>query len=106
MLRHRDFRNLFLGQSLSTLGDRIVFVALALSVTEIGSPTDGGLVLAAHGLPLVVPAFVLAGFGIALFGIWWETGSSARRAQGERGGHGDQHVACRRGQLPVALKKT
>jgi len=42
VLRHRDFRNLFLGQSLSTVGDRIVFVALALYVTEIGSPTDVG----------------------------------------------------------------
>ena len=30
VLRHSDFRNLFLGQSLSTVGDRIVFVALAL----------------------------------------------------------------------------
>jgi MFS family permease len=53
VLRHRDFRNLFLGQSLSTLGDRIVFVALALYVTEIGTPSDVGLVLAAHALPLV-----------------------------------------------------
>ena len=62
MLRHRDFRNLFLGQSLSTVGDRIVFVALALYVTEIGSPSDVGLVLAAHALPLV--AFILLG------GVW------------------------------------
>ena len=53
MLRHRDFRNLFIGQSLSTFGDRIVFVALALYVTEIGTPSDVGLVLAAHALPLV-----------------------------------------------------
>jgi len=59
VLRHRDFRNLFLGQSLSTLGDRIVFVALALYVTEIGSPADVGLVLGAHALPLV--GFVLLG---------------------------------------------
>ena len=59
MLRHRDFRNLFLGQSLSTLGDRIVFVALALYVTEIGTPSDVGLVLAAHALPLV--GFILLG---------------------------------------------
>jgi MFS family permease len=59
VLRHRDFRNLFLGQSLSTLGDRIVFVALALYVTEIGTPSDVGLVLAGHALPLV--GFVLLG---------------------------------------------
>jgi MFS family permease len=59
VLRHRDFRNLFLGQSLSTVGDRIVFVALALYVTEIGTPSDVGLVLAAHALPLV--GFILLG---------------------------------------------
>jgi MFS family permease len=59
VLRHRSFRNLFIGQSASAIGDRIVFVALALYVTEIGSPTDVGLVLAAHALPLV--GFVLVG---------------------------------------------
>ena len=58
VLRHRSFRNLFLGQSASTIGDRIVFVALALYVTEIGSPTDVGLVLAAHAVPLV--GFILS----------------------------------------------
>ena len=46
----------------STLGDRIVFVALALYVTDIGSPTDVGIVLAAHALPLV--GFLLIG------GVW------------------------------------
>ena len=46
----------------STIGDRIVFVALALYVTEIGSPTDVGIVLAAHAFPLV--AFLLLG------GVW------------------------------------
>ena len=58
----QDFRLLFLGQSASTIGDRIVFVALALYVTEIGSPTDVGLVLSAHVIPLV--AFLLVG------GVW------------------------------------
>jgi predicted MFS family arabinose efflux permease len=62
VLRQRDFRLLFLGQTASTIGDRIVFVALALYVTEIGSPTDVGIVLAAHALPLV--AFLLVG------GVW------------------------------------
>jgi MFS family permease len=62
VLRHRDFRLLFLGQSASTIGDRIVFVALGLYVTQIGSPTDVGLVLAAHALPLV--GFILIG------GVW------------------------------------
>ena len=62
VLRHRDFRLLWSASSASTLGDRIVFIALALYVTEIGSPTDVGLVLAAHALPFVV--FVLIG------GVW------------------------------------
>lgn len=62
VLRHRDFRLLWAASSASTLGDRIVFVALALYVTEIGSPSDVGLVLAAHAIPLV--GFVLIG------GVW------------------------------------
>ena len=51
VLRHREFRLLWLAPSASTLGDRIVFVALALYVTEIGTPTDVGLVLAAQRAP-------------------------------------------------------
>jgi MFS family permease len=62
VLRHRNFRNLFIGQAASTIGDGIVFVALALYVTDIGSPTDVGLVLAAATIPLV--AFLLIG------GVW------------------------------------
>jgi MFS family permease len=62
VLRERQFRLLWLGQTASTIGDRLVFVALALYVTDIGTPTDVGVVLAAHALPLV--AFVLLG------GIW------------------------------------
>jgi MFS family permease len=59
---HRDFRLLLLGQSASTLGDRLVFVALALYVTDIGSPSDVGIVLACHAVPLV--GFLLIG------GVW------------------------------------
>ena len=59
---HRDFRLLLCGQAASTIGDRIVFVALALYVTELGSPSDVGIVLAAHAVPLV--AFLLIG------GVW------------------------------------
>jgi MFS family permease len=59
LLAHRNFRRLFAGQAASTLGDRIVFVALAIYVTQIGSPTDVGLVLAAHAFPLV--GFLLFG---------------------------------------------
>jgi MFS family permease len=62
VLRQRDFFNLLVGQAASTIGDRIVFVALALYVTDIGSPTDVGIVLAAHTLPLV--GFLLLG------GVW------------------------------------
>ena len=60
MLRPQsDFRTSSSGQTASTIGDRLVFVALALYVTEIGTPTDVGIVLAAHAFPLV--AFVLLG---------------------------------------------
>lgn len=60
---HRDFRWLFLSQTISTTGDRIVLVALALLVTErTGSTTDLGLVLGAYTLAHV--GFVLLG------GVW------------------------------------
>jgi MFS family permease len=62
VLREREFRLLWLGQSASTIGDRLVFVALALYVTEIGTPTDVGIVLASHAIPFV--AFLLLG------GVW------------------------------------
>src|SRR4051794_6427341 len=62
VLRHREFRLLFLGQTASTIGDRVVLVALALYVTDVGSPSDVGIVLAAHALPLV--ALLLVG------GVW------------------------------------
>ncbi len=62
LFAHRNFRLLLLGQSASTVGDRIVFVALALYVTDIGSPSDVGIVLAAHAVPLV--GFLLIG------GVW------------------------------------
>ena len=54
---------LFLAQATSTVGDRVVVVAIALFVTQTtGSPTDLGLVLAAQALPLV--ALLLIG------GVW------------------------------------
>lgn len=63
VLRHRDFRYLFLGQSASVLGDRVVVVAIALYVTQTtGSATDLGLVLGAQALTLV--ALLLFG------GVW------------------------------------
>jgi len=54
VLRHPNFRYLFLGQTASAVGDRVVVVALALFITQrTGSPTDLGLVLGAQTLPLV-----------------------------------------------------
>ena len=56
VLRHPDFRYLFLGQSASAVGDQVVIVALALYITQrTGSATDLGLVLAAQALPMVAP---------------------------------------------------
>lgn len=61
--RHTDFRWLFLSQSISTTGDRIVLVALALLVTErTGSTADLGFVIAAQTAALVT--FLLIG------GVW------------------------------------
>lgn len=63
LLRHRDYRWLWAGQSTSAIGDSIVFVALALFITDrTGSATDLGLVLAANAGPLI--AFLLLG------GVW------------------------------------
>ncbi len=63
VLRHPDFRYLWLGQSASQIGDRLVVVALALFIIdETGSATDLGLVLAANVFPLV--GFLLIG------GVW------------------------------------
>jgi MFS family permease len=60
LLRHREFRLLFIGQGVSVLGNRMVDVALAFAVLEIGgSASDVGLVLAAGVVPAVLT--VLAG---------------------------------------------
>lgn len=60
---HRDFRWLFISQTISTTGDRIVLVALALLVTErTGSTADLGLVLGVYTASHL--AFVLFG------GVW------------------------------------
>jgi MFS family permease len=63
VLRHQDFRYLFLGQAASAIGDQVVVVALALFITrKTGSATDLGLVLAAQSLPMI--ALMLLG------GVW------------------------------------
>jgi MFS family permease len=62
-LRHRDFRLLWLGQSISLIGDNITAIALALYVTQsTGSASKLALVLAANKLPLV---------GLILIGGVW-----------------------------------
>ncbi len=64
VLRLRDFRLLFAGQGVSVLGDRMVAVALAFAVIELGgSISQVGLVLAAGWAPLAVT--VLAGGVVA-----------------------------------------
>lgn len=62
VLSLRDFRLLWLSQAVSTFGDRMVLVVLALYVNDIGTPTDVGLVLAAQGGGFV--ALLLIG------GVW------------------------------------
>ncbi|HEV2813468.1 MAG TPA: MFS transporter [Solirubrobacteraceae bacterium] len=64
VLGRRDFRLLLTGQSVSVMGDRMVAVALAFAVLELGgSASEVGLVLAAGMLPFV--ATVLAGGVVA-----------------------------------------
>src|SRR5215218_6953009 len=59
VLRTREFRLLFGGQAVSVLGDRMVTVALAFGVLEVGgSVSEVGLVLAAGTFPLVATVLV------------------------------------------------
>lgn len=62
-LEERNFRLLWLGQTGSSIGDGLSFVAIAFAVLEIGgTATDIGIVFAAFFLPNVV--FLLVG------GVW------------------------------------
>ena len=64
VLRVRNFRLVLAGKAVSVLGDRMVAVALAFAVLEVGgSASEVGLVLAAATLPMVVS--VLAGGVVA-----------------------------------------
>jgi MFS family permease len=64
VLRQREFRLFFGGQAVSVFGDRMVAVALAFAVLEVGGSTSAvGLVLACATLPLV--ACVLVGGVVA-----------------------------------------
>jgi MFS family permease len=64
VLRERDFRLLFTGQTISLIGSSITTIALAFAVLEIShdSSTAVGIVMAAGLVPLV--AFLLIG------GVW------------------------------------
>src|SRR4051794_20719318 len=54
VLRQREFRLVFLAQGVSVLGDRMVAVALAFAVLDLGGSASAvGLVLASRMLPLV-----------------------------------------------------
>ncbi len=71
VLAHPSFRRLWLSNTGSALGDRIVLAAMALYVTDLtGSPTDLGLVFGAQALPMVV--LLLAG------GVWADRLDRAR----------------------------
>jgi MFS family permease len=64
VLRQREFRLVFCAHGVSVIGDRMVAVALAFAVLEVGgSAADVGLVLAARTLPLVLA--LLAGGVVA-----------------------------------------
>jgi MFS family permease len=59
VLRLRDFRLLFAGHGISVLGDRMVVVALAFAVLELGgSASEVGLVLAASWTPAIASVLV------------------------------------------------
>ena len=63
-LRSRNFRLLWLSQSVSVIGDALIIVAIGLYVTRLTHrPGDVGLVLGAYALPLVL--FILIGGVIA-----------------------------------------
>jgi MFS family permease len=59
VLRSRNVRLLLIGQGISALGDRMVMVALAFAVLEIGGgASQVGLVLAAGGAPMIAAVIV------------------------------------------------
>lgn len=60
-LHERDFRLLFTGTTITTVGDRLAGIALAFAVLDIGSATDLGIVL---GVRQAVEALVLVFGGV------------------------------------------
>src|SRR3954466_13070518 len=66
-LRHRDFRNLWLGQAISTLGGSIAVVAVPYQVYHLtGSTALVGLLGLAAPVPLLVVPLVGGAFADAL----------------------------------------
>jgi MFS family permease len=64
VLREPNYRRLFLGRTISLVGDGVTPVALAFAVLDLtGSPTDLGIILAVHSVVLI--ALVLAGGVVA-----------------------------------------
>ncbi len=60
VLRETNYRRLFLGRTISLVGDGIAPVAIAFAILDLtGSATDLGIVLAAHSL--LITALVLVG---------------------------------------------
>ena len=54
VLREREFRLLWAGQTVSVIGDGILLLALSFAVLDLtGSVTDVGIVIAASRAPLV-----------------------------------------------------
>jgi MFS family permease len=71
VLRRRNFRQLYLGQSVSVIGDGLLPVALTFAVLDLtGSASDLGIVLAAQSLPLVALALVGGVWGDRLRRQW------------------------------------
>jgi len=61
-LRERPFRMLWLGQTASSVGDAVIYIALVFAVLDVGSKADLGLILAAFWLARTL--FLLVG------GVW------------------------------------
>lgn len=59
LLKERNFRLFFIGQSTSLLGDGMISVALAFAVLDLtGSPADLGFVLAARSVAMVATLLI------------------------------------------------
>ena len=64
VLREREFRLFYAGQTVSVIGDAMLLIALSFAVLDLtGSVTDVGLVIAASRAPLVLT--VIAGGVVA-----------------------------------------